>query len=259
MTTGSLPRTAHTDPLAADPPRTTFASSTGLRLDEEWRRLCADPAVTARLRIRPLAGHTSLLALLAAAGGDRSTDPEASDRVVAELVRLAPTDPLAARVVLQRLLGALVSIAVRRTRLHPGDRDALLDDLLATAWEVIMAYPIERRPTRVAGNLCRDIEYRCCVAPSRRVDDARRAPLAAARDTSVDARGRADVHPLDQLAELLHELGPAHLAPGERLLLGALLRDEPLREIAGHLECAPRTLRWRRDRLVASLRRRDAA
>ena len=151
MTTGSLPRalpeishpgtahpgtthpgTAHpgtTHPgTAGSPPgdvRPTFASSTGLRLDAEWRRLCADPAVAARLRIRPLAGHTSLPTLLAAAGGDRSVDPDASDRVVAELVHLAPTDPLAARVVLQRLLGALVSIAIRRTRVHPGDRDAL--------------------------------------------------------------------------------------------------------------------------------------
>jgi hypothetical protein len=270
MTADTLPRPTdpRTDPRPTEPrltdprptdPRPTFGSSTGERLDEEWRRLCADPAVTARLRIRPLGGHISLPALLAAAGGDRSIDPDASDQVVAELVRLAPADPLAARVVLQRLLGALVSIAVRRTRIHPGDRDALLDDLVATAWEVIMTFPIDRRPTRVAGNLCRDIEYRCCVAPSRRVNDARRAPLAAARDVTVDAHGRSDVHALDQLGELLRELGPAHLAPGERLLLGALLRDEPLREIAGHLECAPRTLRWRRERLVASLRGLDAA
>jgi DNA-directed RNA polymerase specialized sigma24 family protein len=216
--------------------------------------LCADPTVAARLRLRPLAGHTSLAALLTATGYDRSVDPVAADRVVGELVRLAPVEPLAARVLLQRLLGPLVSISVRRTRTHPADREPLLDDLVATAWEAIMSFPIGRRPFRVAGNLCRDIEYSCCVAPTRRVGESRRAPLTAADDVVVDARGRPDVHAIDQLTELLREIGPRHLGPGERLLLGALLSDEPVEEVARHLDCAPRTVRWRRQRLVESLR-----
>ncbi len=253
MTALTLPPTPPTFPTSR------YVSPTVARLDAEWQRLCRDHDIAARLRRLPLAGHTSLPALLASAGGDRSVDLDASDRVVAELVRQAPTDTLAGRVVLQRILGALVTIAVRRTRSQPAEREPLLDDLVGTAWEVIVTFPIERRPTRVAGNLCRDIEYRCCVAPSRRVADSRRAPLAAASDLTVDARGRVDVHAVEQLADLLREVGAAHLEPGERMLLGALLGDEPLQHVAGRIGCAPRTLRWRRERLVERLRDLAAA
>jgi DNA-directed RNA polymerase specialized sigma24 family protein len=259
MTTACSTLPHHDRSTASDARRARFATSTTARLDEEWRRLCGDQAVAARLRLRPLVGHSSLASLLIATGYDRSADPEAADRVVGELVRLAPGEPLAARVVLQRLLGPLVAVSVRRTRTHPADRESLLDDLVATAWEVIMSFPIDRRPVRVAGNLCRDIEYRCCSAPTRRAHEKRRAPLAAAQDTAVDSTGRPDVHAIDQLSELLLEIGAQHLAPGERLLLGAVLSDEPLQDIARHLDCAPRTLRWRKRRLVESLRERAAA
>jgi hypothetical protein len=251
MSASTLPRSGLPNPR--------YVSPTVARLDAEWLRLCRDGNVASRLHRLPLAGYRSLPALLTAAGMDRSVDHDAADHVVAELVRRAPTDPLAARVVLQRILGALVTIAVRRTRSEPAEREPLLDDLVGTAWEIIVTYPIERRAARVAGNLCRDIEYRCCVAPSRRLTDSLRAPLAAAGNLSVDSRGRVDVHAVEQLTELLRDVGAAHLEPGERILLGALLCDEPLQRVAGRLGCAPRTLRWRRERLVERLRDLAAA
>jgi hypothetical protein len=259
MTTACTTLPHHDRSSAPDSRGARYATSTTARLDEEWRRLCDDQGVAARLRLRPLVGHSSLASLLIATGYDRTGDPEAADRVMAELVRLAPGEPLAARVVLQRLLGPIVAISVRRTRTHPADREPLLDDLVATAWEVIMSFPIDRRPVRVAGNLCRDIEYSCCSAPTRRAHEKRSAPLAAAKDVAVDATGQPEVHAIDQLSELLLEIGAQHLAPGERLLLGTVLSDEPLQEVARALKCAPRTLRWRKRRLVESLRGLAAA
>jgi DNA-directed RNA polymerase specialized sigma24 family protein len=238
------------------------AASTPARLDAEWVRLCADRAIARRLRRRPLAGCTSLADLLAAAGGGPrpAADLDDADVVVSTLMRdVAAGDGLAARVVLQRLLPGLVATATRRTRSHPWDRQPLLDDLVAEAWETILRYPIERRPRRVVGNLCRDIEYRCCVAEGRRRSSTSRAPLAAAGEMEVEAHGQLVWHAADELAVELVELGADRLGDDDRRLLGAIVSGERLDTIAAEMSVSERTVRNRRDRLVAELRRRAMA
>ncbi|MGI8456935.1 MAG: RNA polymerase sigma factor [Propionibacteriaceae bacterium] len=58
-------------------------------------------------------------------------------------------DDLAPRVVLQAMLPKMVLMALR-------DRSAGVTDYVARLWCVIVAYPVDRRPTRVAANLALD-------------------------------------------------------------------------------------------------------
>jgi len=137
------------------------------RLNADWDRLTADRRVAARLARHPLAGHTDLRALLAASGGDRSVPMPEADAVLAEVVREAATDDLAARVALQRVLPGVVRIAGRRTQSRPELRQDLFEELVSTAWLAIRTYPLARRPVKIAVNILRDTEYRQCVRPAR--------------------------------------------------------------------------------------------
>jgi hypothetical protein len=73
-----------------------------------------------------------------------------SDCVLAALLaEVARGDQLAARVVLQTLLGRMVRMAQRDPR-------SSIDDYLAHLWCVIISYPLDRRPARIAANLSMD-------------------------------------------------------------------------------------------------------
>jgi DNA-directed RNA polymerase specialized sigma24 family protein len=73
-----------------------------------------------------------------------------ADPVLAALLTEASVgDQLAARVVLQALIGRMVRMAQRDPR-------ANVDDYLAHLWCVIGSYPLKRRPVRIAANLSMD-------------------------------------------------------------------------------------------------------
>src|SRR3954462_7446312 len=99
------------------------------RFNEEWRRLAADPSVRAAVLASPspLGDRGDLDHALAATGWDGGQNVDAADAALATAGRLAATDELAARVVLQRLVPGLVRTAARRTRGRVGDRGALFD------------------------------------------------------------------------------------------------------------------------------------
>ncbi len=65
------------------------------------------------------------------------------------LVEVQHGDALAARTVLQSLLGRLVKMASRDPR-------APVDDYVAAAWCVLSCYPLAARPVRIAANLALD-------------------------------------------------------------------------------------------------------
>lgn len=79
---------------------------------------------------------------------------EAGPEVRRALATLAPTDRLAARTLLQELLGGLVNLAQRVGR----DADAV-DDFVRLAWERIRTYPAHR-PGSVSGNVLLDVRKR---------------------------------------------------------------------------------------------------
>jgi DNA-directed RNA polymerase specialized sigma24 family protein len=81
--------------------------------------------------------------------------PNEKDDVLRALVRVAPSEPFAARAVLQALLPGLKTLSRRLVR-HGRSRGDVWQHLLATAWERIVTYPLERRPRRIAANLLLD-------------------------------------------------------------------------------------------------------
>lgn len=101
------------------------------------------------------------------AGFGRPVDCDEADTYLHALVARAAHDPLAARIVLQRLLPPVISIAKRRGKLHSGGIEGAIGDLVTQAWFVITSYPIERRPRKVAANMVRDIEYHEFVSANR--------------------------------------------------------------------------------------------
>ena len=230
------------------------------RLNAEWASLVTDPAVAAELAGQPIAEHRDLAALLAACGGQPDGHPpvdlETADLVMARIVAAALEGrTLALRVAFQRVLGALVSIAARRTRSHPGQRAALFDELCATAWIVIGSYPLARRPRRVATNIIRDSEYLTCVRPKRLHEVQRRVELPADREPAAGLDGASSSHPLDELAALVHGLRDSvELVEADLALLQALAAGMSIAAIADALGCTDRTIRNRRHRLVRKLR-----
>lgn len=126
------------------------------RLNAEWQEL-AGTAVPSSWRAEPaLAGASDLAGILASVRGD-------PDAVLGALLRLGGT---AHRVVLQAMLGCMV-LAAGRDRRHD------LDDYLAELWLGIAAYPLARRPTRIAANLALDVRKRVRRASVPPVDVAR--------------------------------------------------------------------------------------
>lgn len=198
--------------------------------NRDWERWCRTSAV-------------DLPGLLAGCGADRSVEINAADQALATLVSRAATDDLAGRVVLQRVLPALVLVAARRSRLG-GDRRRIFDDLVSNAWVVIRTYPIDRRPSKIASNIVRDAEYLTCVRPFR---------LRSGQETPIGDRAEFEtpetesMEPATLVALLLSEALAAGVAPDDVTLLARLhlegVRVEVLAEESG---CTTRTIRSRR-------------
>lgn len=252
-------------PPPAPAPRRLVAAA----LNADWLRLSRDPQVHRRVGTWPVAHHalradggTDLDALLDATSRDGGLPEAEADAVLAALVRLAADDDVAARVVLQRVVGSLVLVAVRRTRSHPGDRQALFDDLTATAWLVIRSYPIDGRPVRVAANLVRDTEYQTCTRTGR-LRSAREILVPVRADLfdnrAGDVAGRplaAECHPADQVTRLFAAGRAAGVDQDDLDLLDALVvAGRPVGEVARSLRVTPRTVYNRRVAVVERLAR----
>lgn len=127
----------------------------------EWQAATRSPRALRHANTWGLPGgpvsHLDEMVVRAGFGGPHDCDE--ADTYLLQLVRLAASDPLAARIVLHRILPPIISIARRRGKRHPGGIDGAIGDLLTQAWFVITCYPVERRPRKVAANLVRDIEY----------------------------------------------------------------------------------------------------
>jgi len=127
-------------------------------LDRSWGTLVNSPEAAAALdrwAPEPLLAAPDLDTL-----ADRiwaAAKPEA-DRAHAALAARAPTDPTAARVLLQVLRPGLRNLG---RRLALGGRfDDVDAELLSLAWERIRTYPIGRRPAAIAANVLLDVRKR---------------------------------------------------------------------------------------------------
>jgi DNA-directed RNA polymerase specialized sigma24 family protein len=116
---------------------TTPAPDIVAHLNADWATLQLEPPNW------PTGRGATLGDLLAAIPGQ-------PDTVLTELICACQAGhPLAGRVVVQAFLGKIVLMARADTRLTT-------DDLVATLWLRVAAYPLARRPQRIAANLVLD-------------------------------------------------------------------------------------------------------
>src|SRR5829696_3728905 len=151
--------------------RHPYLSAALRRWDEDWRRLVAAPSTAQAVHRwgddHRLGGAPDLPSLLRAAGAAAASPTPEADVALGALVERAAQDVLAARIVLQRVLPGLMAVARRREPASPRAMTRALDDLVATAWLVIVTYPVARRPAKYAANIVRDCEYLVFVRPRR--------------------------------------------------------------------------------------------
>jgi len=235
-------------------------------LDREWQRLsrCPRSVRTANSwRLCP-EDFASLDDLLAAAGFRGKKCDSVADQVLARLVRRAATDPLAARIVLQRVMPPMVAIARRRGKSCGGGFDEAMASVLSHVWEVIRTYQIERRPAKIAANIVRDTEYFAFVRGNRSrplhvsLDEM---PEHATMKLATDADGNrlsggygpAEIASSVLVRELLREARMNDLSAQSTRVLEALC-DKTLAEYAAALGISERMARNIRREAVNELR-----
>jgi hypothetical protein len=126
-------------------------------LDEEWSATARSPG-SRRALMRWSNAHPEFLGLEDLDGVlARRREPGRAGAILAALARMAPSDTLAARTLLQIMLPGLICLAGRTA----ADDPVAIDEMISLAWERIRTYPTHRTSS-VAGNILLDVrkQYR---------------------------------------------------------------------------------------------------
>jgi DNA-directed RNA polymerase specialized sigma24 family protein len=213
-----------------------------LNLDRDWRRVVRG-SLPERLRAwalaePALAAFAEPARLIAFLRSD--APPAAKDSVLRPLLRLAHTEPLAARVVLEALAPGLTRLA-ERVIFEERDRDELWALILEHAWQQIRRYPLERRPSKIAANLI--LETRRAALADFTRDRSRRSELPP-RPLSE----RASAPTGTDVETLLARAVAAGAISSEEaeLILQTRIDELPLRQLAVEQKVAYHTLNVRR-------------
>lgn len=244
---------------------------TATRLWLDWADLSSRRRNIVRANSWSLPGEpvTHLDQVLERSGYGQGPTDEDCDAYLSALTGLAHHDPLAGRIVVQRILPGLISTAIRRGRIVHAGASGALDELVSAAWMVISRYPIDRRPHRVAANLLRDIEYQAFVRDSRtkrsRVEFASDNTTLLSLGTNAHSKAAASVmgaltgsessDPTADAAELaivINDLVRLGLKPIDLAAIEEMLTDQLSPDSARQLGISPRALR---DRRATAIRR----
>jgi hypothetical protein len=216
----------------------------------------ADATTTERAaagRVRPdgplgtlLGGLTDLQDVITATHRDAE---HRGDEILLELVALAETEELAGRIVLQRILPALLARSSPYGDHRSGHTTA--DTVVATAWVTLRTYDHRRRRRQVAASIVSDAVYAAFRQPYRR-----RAATEQLRPAESWARRPADDHPtaLEELAAIVAEARRHGVGCHDLDVLRSLARTGSSTVVAAELGVTARTVRNRRDRAIARVR-----
>ncbi len=246
----------HTPP--SRPPQRSLSE----RLDREWSQLRRRPAVLARVRSwaltepgeAPLAGLDDLLDRTGYRGPGRPPTrwegTAGADALLGRLVGVAATEPLAARVVLQRILPGLLAV-VRAEQRCRADVDAF-EVLIGEAWVAIASYRTEARPTDVAARLLNDARHRAFSAPRRRrrVVEVPCPPAGLAGFAPP-----TPISPFEELVDVVAEARRFGLGDGDLALIAGLVAHGSAARLARTLQLTDRAVRYRRQHAVEQIRR----
>jgi len=220
------------------------------RLQRDWERLRHRPDAITRARSWGLTDQPvgDLDELLALAGFEVAGDA-ATEACLRELVLLAAVDPLAARLVLQRILPGLLAIVRRRNR--SSRRTQILEELVGAAWITICEFDPRRRPSCLAAALLAGADYRAFGR-----DDRRREHAATPHDPHGfdDHPESSDRSPCDELAALVRATRANGATDHDLAVVGGLLEFGSPGALAAQLGVTARTVRNRRDRITARMR-----
>jgi hypothetical protein len=241
------------------------------RLENEWNQLCNRHARLGSSCQWNLPGTqpASLAEALARTGyrPDKRTaatqpalppcpvDDESVDAALIQLLIAAKTDQLAARVILQRLLPGLVTIA-RRKSYSFAHRIDVLDDLVANAWGIILKYPVERRPRRVLANLLCDTSFETFVRPQRLRSSSE---VPRSHDMFEDHIKEQHQDPLHELVEVLIEARTHGVAESDIDFLCRLVTHGRPEVMAVEMNVTARTVRNHREAILHRVRQAVAA
>ena len=220
----------------------------------EWTAMCGNRRLLRQVNAWGLPGLPigHLDELLIRSGLDGRSDDDDSDHYLALIQQRAGTDELAARVMLQRLMPAMLSIATKRAPITDNGTIGAFEAVVSAAWVVIRRYPIDRRPVHVAGNLVRDIEYAAFVRDKRlksatieTVVGDRVLDLAGANHAR--ANGSHDPVAADgEVEALLADLARSGLSTADIQMLRSVMNDVNSAEAGDALGINARSARNRR-------------
>ena len=231
----------------------TVTSGPARRVIDEWEHLRSRRTTLRTVNSWDFMPHAvdDLDDVLELCGFGRAIDDHDGDKLLWHLVKHAETCDIAARIVLHRILPALMAMAKRRGQLTHGGMEAAMSDILATAWCVIREYPHQRRHHKVAANLVRDTEYHAFVRHHRlrHVDETQvgdemlqRMIESNTNDTSYEI-----VDVLNEAAEM--GVDPRHLE-----LLREFASGRTSDDIAARLGVSSRTVRNHKRNAVDAMR-----
>jgi hypothetical protein len=217
-------------------------------LEQEWVRLRGGRGAARRLaEVLQRAGGARSLAEVEAYV--RRAAPEDADAVLLALVRRAVTgDDLAARVLLQLLLPGTRNLARRWWAL--GDHEERAAAAVTAVYHRIRAYPVERRPGRVAANVLLDAARELRRAVPRLVVLPAADPIVGGAERSLPA-AIAAVELADVLRDAVDE-GVLDRDDAE-LIARSRIAGHRVADIARHHRLGSRTLWDRRHRAERSL------
>jgi len=229
------------------------------QLDHEWGHLLTGRRLDRALARwhtveEPLSGFGRIRDLLDLLE-DQAADPERQSEVLLALLRLAPSDELAARLVLQRFIPPLKSIAGWKQPLRQTDWAAMV---VSAAHEVIVTYPVERRPRRVAANIVWDVRKRMYTALT---EQRRWMQELSVGEPDEDALVVPDIAERYEAADLLEWAASRCRVPREIAQLIVLTRSVgfQIEELAEHRSVPSARLRQRRWRCEQRIREALAA
>ena len=226
----------------------THRPNIGGRLHLDWTRLRTQRSAIRRANTWPIIDVpiSDLDQVLTLIGYEQEPCPAADDRLL-QLLRIAPDDELAARVIVQRTLPGLLAI-VRRRR-WSGHAEAF-DELLGAMWVVIRTYNPSRQPASPAAALISDADYRAFRMPQRRLNSTEIPVDTTVIEPVATSSRSAD----DELDELFADARAAGFAETDLQFLRDVLSGTKAIDVATAMSITPRTLRNRRDRLAVRLR-----
>jgi len=217
--------------------------------------MCRRSEVIAKVRSweltnQPFVALDEFLALT----GHRVDSSRECDELLGRLVRVAGSDPMAARIVLQRILPGLLAIVKVEQERNP--RINAFDVLVGEAWISIARYRIDTRPTDIAARILHDARHRAFTNGRRRrvVEE-----VSCDAETLNEMVVLATTAPFDDLVRVIGEAKRRGLEAEAVDIVGALLAHGTAVKVAAAQQLTTRAVRYRRDHAIGRIRRLVAA